>query len=161
VCDQLAQKAANQATSFRRSFGDPVGCANYYEGMEALAPNAFFDAGMACGLARRVPHAERWFQRCLEIDDDRPFVVAEKRRAREPLAFLAHEAAFTDQVRGSIARTRRRYACLCWLIGRSDRLPLSDRMAVVLAVPKDYDHLVLAAPEMKPAVYWEAQRALA
>lgn len=63
-------------------------------------------AGIAFALAGRSARAAESFRACLATDDDREFVLEEKRRVRELLDLVALPAVFVRRVNASIARTR-------------------------------------------------------
>ena len=106
VAERLAQSAASEVLRFRHMFSDPIACADYYDQLDAPAPADYLDAGIASGLSGRASAAHAWLRRVLAIDDDRPFVVAEKSRARELATIVDDPAAFKPAVRSYIERSR-------------------------------------------------------
>ena len=106
VADSLAQTAAGEVLRFRHLFADPAACADYYDQLDEPAPADYLNAGIASGLSGRSSEARAWLRRVLAIDDDRPFVVAEKSRARQLATVVDDPAACKTAIRSSIERTR-------------------------------------------------------
>jgi hypothetical protein len=107
AAEHLAERAAQEINRYRSSFPSVNAVCSYYL---RHRPGDFwpsFDAAIACALAGRVDDARRFFDEVAEPDgDDRGWVVAAQRDARELSAWAEDPKQFREIIAGRVRRTR-------------------------------------------------------
>jgi hypothetical protein len=106
VSDQLAQRAAEEVSRYRKMFTNVNTVADYYH---RNRPDGFwpsFNAAVACASGGLIDEAHGFFSAVIATDDDRDWALAAKRDAKELDALAADAHRFRTVVEARVQHTR-------------------------------------------------------